>query len=133
MKKRTELTFLEGFLGPPANKDKSTVRTFDWDKAAQIIKEKYQDHKDLIAEAGLQDDWNETGGVIFEEGCPTNESYTYLQSNWAIPTLILSYNGQEQEEIPCYVVDEDKIRSRRWGSESTWDSPSLAILGIDLE
>lgn len=129
--KKSELTFLEGFdpigkgvvnraLGNP-------LRTFNWDKAAIIIREYFNLHPDLKAEAGLQGDWDYTGGVIFENGKPTNDEYTYLSSNWSIPTLILSWDGCEQKEIELY-CDEDS----RFYSSSKWDETSLSFLGINL-
>jgi len=88
-----------------AANNNNNFKVFDWDKAAQIIKEMIIDHPDLIAEAGLQDDWEYTGGIIFEDGYPTNDSYTYLYSIWAIPTLIISYSNEEQFEFECYTED----------------------------
>ncbi len=125
--KKSELTFAEGFTTNKGRNNNPQMR-FDWDKAAQIIKEKYLDHKDLVAEAGLQGDWVHTGGIIFEENKPTNNNYTYLSSNWATPTLILNYNGEEQEEIECYTIEENS----RFDSDSKWDETSLELLGISL-
>ena len=122
--KRTELTFAQGFTTTRAMNNNPQM-IFDWDIAAKIIKEKLIKHTDLIAEAGLQGDWEHTGGVIFREGKPTSEDYTYLSSNWATPTLILSWDVMEQEEIECY-----KIESRFYYG-SKWDDKSLRILGID--
>lgn len=132
--KQSELSFIDGFLLGPINveiaKAKGSVhKTFDWDKAAQIIKDKFQEHSDLVAEAGLQRDWDYTGGVIFADGKPTVESYTYLSSNWAIPSLILSWEDKEQEETECYIAQEGS----RFDCKSKWDETSLKILGIDLE
>lgn len=128
--KRSNFTFAEGFLGTQAQEAKrqgKSMMTFDWDKAAEIIKNRFKEHKDLVAEAGLQGDWNYTGGEIFNDGKPTNENYTYLSSNWAIPTLILSWDGIEQEEIECFTNE-----SERFHSDSKWDDEALKILGIDL-
>lgn len=128
--KESKLSFVDGFLGIQAKQAKregKQQRAFDWDKAAEIIREKFLLHPDLIAEAGLQGDWGYTGGEIFENGRPTNSSYTFLCSNWATPTLILSYDGMEQESIDCY-VDENE----RMGSDTKWDEKSLKILGISL-
>jgi hypothetical protein len=129
--KQSNLSFLDGFnpngqgainraLGKP-------LMAFDWDKAAKIIKKELKLHPDLKAEAGLQGDWDYTGGVIFEEGRPTNESYTYLCSNWAKPTLILSWDNEEQQEIECSIEESSRFHSR-----SKWDSKSLKILGTKL-
>ena len=128
--KKSNLTFADGFLGLEAQMAKAkgnTQKAFDWDKAAEIIKEKLKVHPDLKAEAGLQGDWDYTGGTIFKNGKPTNDSYTYLCSNWAIPTLILSWDGKEQEEIEC-LTDANE----RFDSDTKWDEKSLAILGINL-
>ena len=125
--KSSKLTFAEGFLGldaAAATKRGSTQKVFDWDEAARIIKEKLKTHPNLIAEAGLEGDWNYTGGTIFEGGNPTTEGYTYLASNWAIPTLILSWEGVEQQEIPCYVEESGS----RFTCDSSWDENSLKIL-----
>ena len=59
--KKSELSFAEGFLGRRAEAAKNNKHmAFNWDKAAEIIKEKLKEHPDLIAEAGLQGDWNYT-------------------------------------------------------------------------
>jgi len=128
--KQSNYTFAEGFYGTPAIAAKARgakMKAFDWDKAAQIIKERFAQHPDLSAEAGLQGDWNYTGGVIFENGKPTKENYTYLSSNWAAPTLILSWDGNEQEELECSTEANE-----RFDSDSKWDETSLGILGITL-
>lgn len=77
--------------------------------------------------AGLNGDWNYTAGIIFTDGKPTNNDYTYLSSNWATPMLALSYNGLE-EEIECWSKEEET----RFNSDSKWDENSLKVLGIDL-
>lgn len=124
--KKSNYSFADGFLGMPSERKRSTNRAFDWDKAAHIIKAAIVDHPDLVAEAGLQGDWAYTGGVIFRKGLPTNSNYTYLSSNWAVPTLILSWDGYEQIEQECF-VDENE----RFNSKTKWDKDSLAILGIE--
>lgn len=124
--KRSELGFAEGFL-TTRGMNNNPQMAFDWDKAAELIKQHLKNHPDLVAEAGLQGDWDYTGGEIFRDGKPTNDDYTYLSSNWATPTLILSWDGCEQEEIDCYKKDS------RFYSDSKWDDESLKILGIALE
>lgn len=101
------------------------VKAFDWDKAAAKIKELLPSYPNLTAEAGLQGDWDYTGGIIFEDGKPNSESYTYLASTWAIPTLIITADGEELIEMPCYTN-----KSKRFNSESKWDKASLKILGL---
>ena len=128
--KKSNLTFAEGLLGTQAEdarKQGKRMMYFDWDKSAEIIKTRFKEHKDLLAEAGLQGDWDCTGGSIFSNGKPTNEPYTWLSSNWATPTLILSWDGLEQEEIECFVIENE-----RFTSKSKWDNESLIILGIEL-
>lgn len=128
--KKSELTFGEGFTSTRAADAKSkgqTFKAFDWDAAAEIIKDRFANHPDLVAEAGLQGDWEYTGGIIFEDGKPTNDNYTYLGSNWAEPTLILSWEGNEQEELECLCE-----ASERLNGATKWDETSLGILGIKL-
>jgi len=128
--KESNLTFAEGFLGTQAavaKKQGKLMMAFDWDKAAEIIKNRFNEHSDLVAEAGLQGDWNYTGGEIFNDKKPTNENYTYLTSNWATPTLILFWNGEEQEEVECFTTNKS-----RFNSDSKWDDESLKILGLEL-
>ena len=128
--KKSYYTFAEGFLGIQADIARAKgakIKAFDWDKAAKIIKQQFEKHSDLIAEAGLQGDWQYTGGVIFENGKPTNDNHTYLASNWAAPTLIISWNGEEQLEIECSIE-----LNERFDAETKWDEKSLEILGIDI-
>lgn len=131
--KESNLSFTEGFLGiqaAQARSQNSPMLAFDWDKAATIIKDEFSRHPDLVAEAGLQGDWNYTGGVIFENGLPTNSEYTYLASNWAMPTMILSWDNGEQREIECSVIIDGN--NSRFTSGSKWDESSLKTLGLQL-
>lgn len=121
--KKSELSFTDGFISDRA-KNNNPQKAFDWDKAAAIIKDKFVSHPDLVAEAGLQGDWKYTGGTIFEDGKPVSDSYTYLCSNWAMPTLILSWDGEEQEEINCFSLESES----RFTTDSKWDEQSLKIL-----
>jgi hypothetical protein len=128
--KQSDYSFLEGFTITKGQENAAkgiSQKAFDWDKAAAIIKHHLNDHPDLTAEAGLQGDWAYTGGVIFENGKPVDDSYTYLSSNWASPTLIISWDGEEQVEIELS-IEADK----RFNSGSKWDETSLGILGIQL-
>lgn len=120
--KESKLSFVEGFLGSTAPMG-SPLKAFNFDMAANLIKEKLKDHPDLIAEAGLEGDWDYTGGVIFQDGKPVSDDYTYLASNWAIPTLIFSWGEKEQESIDCWVEE-----NKRFNSNSQWDEQSLKLL-----
>lgn len=123
--KESELSFMDGFTdgrGQRAKAAGAKLRMFDFEKAAKIIKDRFSKHPDLVAEAGLQRDWAHTGGEIFRDGKPTSEDYTYLASNWATPTLILSWDGEEQEELECSKEGSD--------SDAKWDEKSLKILGV---
>lgn len=94
----------------------TTPRVFDWVKAAQILKER----QPATAEAGLESDWEWTGGVIWCDGKPTLNDYTYLASTWAIPLLLI-----DDEEIECwrYVTD-----APGWNANTKWPPEAFAVL-----
>lgn len=121
--KKSELSFADGFRVSCLGIERGQQMAFDWDLCAQLINKYYKEHKDLEAEAGLQGDWNYTGGVIFKNGKPVSDSYTYLSSDWATPTLILSWDGEDQREFVCSTEE-----SERFSCDSKWDAISLAIL-----
>ncbi len=128
--KESNFTFLEWFTSNNAKKAEkkwNPFNAFDWDKAAEIIKNNLLVYTDLVAEAGLQWDWDYTWWIIFEEWKPTNDNYTYLCSNWAIPTLLLFSNWDEIEEIKCFTEENE-----RFGSSTKWDNESLKILWISI-
>ena len=64
-----------------------------------------------------------TGGVIYENGkvLSGNETYTYLSSTWAIPTLVID----NHEYIKCYKM---KSGTPNWDSDTYWYQSSLYIL-----
>lgn len=88
---------------------------FDWDKAARVIVERGAQY----AEAGLSGDWDWTGGEILNDGKPVLDSYTYLQSLWATPMILI--DGAYYE---CY-IDADKTQ---WDSGTKWPQSALDIL-----
>jgi hypothetical protein len=94
----------------------NTPRVFDWDKAARLIREKKPSH----AGAGLEDDWEWTGGDIYRDGEPITDSYTYLFSTWAIPELEM-----DDELIECWVYHSDKPE---WNQDTKWPESALKIL-----
>jgi hypothetical protein len=94
------------------------IKVFDWDKAAQIIKER----KAADASAGLSMDWEWTGGVIFRDGkpMPKEKTYVYLASLWATPELEI-----DSEIIDCWKWQED---TPGWGANTYWPASALKIL-----
>jgi hypothetical protein len=91
-------------------------RVFDWDKAARLIRERNV----TCAEAGLANDWSSTGGTIYEEGAPIVDSYTFLASTWAVPSLIL-----DGETVECWRMQSEVPD---WDSGTKWPESALAIL-----
>ena len=91
------------------------LMVFDWDKAARLIKER----KPELARAGLENDFEWTGGTIWENGKPVKDDYTYLSSTWATPILELDY-----EEIPCYIMEHET----NWDCDTKWPESALAII-----
>ena len=92
------------------------LMVFDWDKAAQILKDSGCDY----AEAGLAGDWGYTGGCIWENRKICRDSYTYLSSTWATPQLLI--NGEYRD---CYIMQDD---SPGWHSETKWPESAVAII-----
>ena len=93
-------------------------KVFDWDKAAKIIKER----KPETASAGLAEDWFWTGGIIYENGKPIINEYTFLASRWATPVLIL-----DDEEIDCY----QPKGYHGWNEDTKWPESALKILEFE--
>lgn len=92
-----------------------SAQTFDWCKAARILKERRPED----AVAGLLEDWSATAGTIWEGGAPVTKSYAYLSSLWAVPALKI-----DDEYIECYTDESES----GWGSSTLWPSEALAIL-----
>lgn len=90
-------------------------KVFDWDTAAQLIKEK----KPIVAEAGLKDDWEWTGGKIYVSGDPIMDSYTWLSSTWATPQLML-----DNVYVDCYIMASETA----WSHHTKWPKSALEIL-----
>jgi len=92
------------------------ARVFDWNKAAELIR----DNKPKLARAGLESDWEWTGGDIWEDGKPSDD-YTFLASNWATPELEM-----DGEICECWKYCDEC----GWNSETKWPESALKILGI---
>ena len=106
---------MKAFAMGEANRDKELM-VFDWDKAAQLIKDK----KVTEASAGLSGDWEYTGGTILEEGKIPENSYVYLASTWATPELEI--NG---EIFDCYKMQSE---TDGWDSDTFWPESARNIL-----
>jgi hypothetical protein len=78
-------------------------RTFDWNKAATLIRE----HRAQEASAGLIEDWDWTGGTILHDGIPVpqEDTYVYLTSTWATPTLVI---GDMSIACWCWLDEQPK-------------------------
>ena len=90
---------------------------FDWDRAAELIRER----QPITASASLAQDWEYTGGTIYENGEPIRDSYTYLSSNWATPEL-----DMDGDVVPCWKYKSET----KWDSDTKWPETALAILGV---
>jgi hypothetical protein len=88
---------MSAFAMGQANRGKEP-KVFDWNKAARLIKET----KAKKASAGLAEDWEYTGGIIFENGKIDLEDYTFLQSTWATPVIKI-----DGEEFDCYLMHSE--------------------------
>lgn len=108
---------IQAFAMGDANRGKEPM-VFDWEKAAQIIKER----KPELASAGLHGDWGYTGGRIWENGKPVDreDTYVYLSSTWAVPELDI-----DDEIIECYKM---KSQTPEWDSDTYWPAEALAII-----
>ena len=117
------LGFAEGMLiGPSMPKYSGGSRVFDWIRAAQIIREK----KPRTAEAGLEEDWSCTAGMIWENGkpVPKDETYTYLSSTWATPILMLDGD----EEIKCWVLEDGDNNPHHFDEHTYWPEEAKKLI-----
>lgn len=93
----------------------SKSKVFDWDKAAQLIKET----QPAVAGAGLQNDWEWTGGEIYRDGEIVTDEYTYLFSRWATPEIEM-----DGELIECWRYAE----GQEWDEDTKWPQSAIDIL-----
>jgi hypothetical protein len=105
----------QAFANGDANRHRESM-VFDWHKAAELIR----DAKPEVARAGLQSDWEWTGGTIFADGEPDHDSYTYLASTWATPELEM-----DGEIVPCFKMQSEVPE---WYSGTKWPDSAVAIL-----
>lgn len=106
---------MNAFMMGETNRHKE-LKVFDWDKAAQLIKE--NGFKD--ASAGLAGDWEYTGGEIFTDGKPNMDDYTYLASTWATPEIEI-----DGEVYDCYKMESE---TPNWDSHTKWPKSALDII-----
>ena len=105
------------FARGEANRGQPSM-VFDWEKAARLI----ADAKPSQASAGLSGDWEWTGGIIFEDGKPVHDEYTYLASTWATPEL-----DMDGVTVECWRFAQD---TPGWNADTKWPSEALAFLGV---
>lgn len=108
---------MSAFAMGSANRGKQQ-KVFDWDRAAQII----GDAGANDASAGLIEDYDWTGGSIFADGAPVpaDDTYVYLASTWATPTLIVDGDSHE-----CWRMESE---APDWGAKTYWPQSALDIL-----
>lgn len=117
-----EYGFSEGMdIGFAKRAEPGAKRTmvFDWDRAAALI----SGAKPREAEAGLEGDWDYTGGAIYRNGAPVakDETYTYLASFWAHPQIEI--DGIRQD---CWRYADDGCG---WNADTYWPASALEALG----
>lgn len=92
--------FISGmFTGAAMPTAKGGKKYMDWNKAEKICRE----NPHSLIYAGLMEDWNNTSGVIFDNGEYYNGGILYDQSRWVTP--ILDVDGKE---IECWTHEEHK-------------------------
>jgi len=101
------------------------VRVFDWHQAVDLIKE----HNIQNAEAGLVEDWGYTSGVMLRDGEPETETYCYLLSRWATPTLL---DLDTADEYPCFMY-KDQAEPLGWDEATIWPEGALLKLKGESE
>ena len=79
-----------------------------------------------VAYAGLDGDFEWTGGVIYKDGDIVRDDYTWLASTWAVPTLYLE-KGEETTEVDCYVMESETD----WHEYTKWPQSAVDILTAD--
>lgn len=102
------------------------IMVFDWNKAARLIKENISTLDS--AEAGLENDWEWTGGYIYRNNKPDFDSYTYLSSNHAKPKLILIFKDNSEIAFYCFILETET----EWNSDTKWPKSALDILSQDI-
>ena len=94
---------------------KNPIKVFDWNAAAQKIREV----QPKVAQAGLQDDFEHTGAVIYQNGQIVTKKRTHLSSTWAIPVLVL-----DDEIYECYLMEKET----NFTGGTKWPKSAIRIL-----
>ena len=94
-----------------AREEGAKSRTFDWMKAAEIIKQLNPKE----ATAGLEEDMEWTAGTIYQDGKIVTDQYTYLSSSWAKPVLVC-----DEVTYDCwkYQEDDEDFSDSKWPEEA---------------
>jgi hypothetical protein len=94
------------------------LKVFDWDTAARLIVER----SSATASAGLEGDWEWTGGDILRAGKPVaaDDTYVFLASTWATPQIEL-----DGDVVDCWLYED---ATPGWGSGTYWPESAVAIL-----
>lgn len=98
-------------------------KTFDWNKAAQIMLDRHAQD----ASAGLLEDLFWTGSTILENGVPYADGRPYLASDWATPVLEIG-----DETIRCWIPTTEM--PPEWGdqpAQTYWPESAMRILFPD--
>lgn len=103
----------------------SEFKAFDWVKAAELIKK----HKALKARVGLQEDWDYTSGMIYDEG-PIMDGDPYVASVWATPILVLLLPARNTIVTQCYKIVDDHhdLKVFLEYAKTVWPEEALEIL-----
>ena len=109
-------TFKAFAMGEAARSAGNREMVFDWVKAAELI----ADRRPVLASAGLESDWEWTGGLIYENGQPVTDEYTFLASIWAHPQL-----DMDGHVVECWRYTED---APEWGPETKWPIEAMEII-----
>lgn len=92
--------FAMGWFGPEVfgGNRNDPMKYMDWDKVREIIKA----NPDKEIYAGLREDWNNTSGLIYDNGEYYSGGILYNQSCWATP--IVDIDG---DEIECWTYEKE--------------------------
>jgi hypothetical protein len=91
--------------GESARAAGNKMKTFDWDKAENILRKK----NPKSADAGLASDYEWTRDTIWKDG-KFIENEAYLHSIWATPMLIIN---DTDEEIECWKWEDEQEEKRK--------------------